>query len=137
MPPEAIEARRRQALALLDQGLSINEVGRRIGCAPSSVMRWRNRRTQDGEGGLKVRFSTGRPHKLTTANRKRLVRLLALGTRRAGFTSDGWTMALVVILIEREFGVVYYPSHISRLLSSLGWVHRDPEGWRAVDSLPA
>jgi transposase len=137
MPSEEIEARWRQGLALLDQGLSINEVGRRLGCAPSTVMRWRDRRTQVGEEGLKVRFSTGRPPKLTKANRKRLVQILASGTRRAGFTSDSWNMALIVVLIEREFGVVYYPSHISRLLSSLGWEHREPEGWRAVDSLPA
>ena len=33
-----LEHRRRRALKLLDEGPSLNEVGRRIGCAPSSVM---------------------------------------------------------------------------------------------------
>ena len=37
---DLLEDRRRRALALWDTGLSLNEVGRRIGCAPSSVMRW-------------------------------------------------------------------------------------------------
>jgi transposase-like protein len=40
---KVLEARRRRALALLDQDqdLSLNEVGRKLGCAPSSVLRWR------------------------------------------------------------------------------------------------
>lgn len=37
-----------RALALLDDGLSLNEVGRRIGCNPSSVMRWRDARRHGG-----------------------------------------------------------------------------------------
>jgi hypothetical protein len=36
---DLLEDRRRRALALWDTGLSLNEVGRRIRCAPSSVMR--------------------------------------------------------------------------------------------------
>lgn len=34
--------RRRRALALLKRRLSLNEVARMLGCAASSVMRWRN-----------------------------------------------------------------------------------------------
>jgi hypothetical protein len=37
---DLLEDRRKRALALLDSGESLNEVGRRIGCNPSSVMRW-------------------------------------------------------------------------------------------------
>ena len=37
---DLLEDRRRRALALLDTGLSLNEVGHRIGCPASSVMRW-------------------------------------------------------------------------------------------------
>src|SRR5712691_7620205 len=39
---DLLEDRRKRALALLDAGHSLNEVGRRIGCHPSSVMRWRD-----------------------------------------------------------------------------------------------
>ena len=38
---EVLEARRHRALKLLDEGRSLHEVGRLIGCAPVSVMRWR------------------------------------------------------------------------------------------------
>ena len=43
---DLLEDRRKRALALLDSGESLNEVGRRIGCNPSSVMRGAMR---DGE----------------------------------------------------------------------------------------
>ena len=40
--PKALERRRRRAVALLKQKLSLHEIARRIGCHPSSVLRWRN-----------------------------------------------------------------------------------------------
>jgi len=39
---ELLSDRRRRALKLLDEDLSLNEVARRVHCAASSVMRWRN-----------------------------------------------------------------------------------------------
>ena len=59
---ELIEARRRQALRLLDEGYSLNEVGRLVGSAASSVMRWRGEgaRQRGGEAALKVRRSPRR-----------------------------------------------------------------------------
>ncbi len=71
--------RRKRALALLEAGHSLNEVGRRIGCAAVSVMRWRDARRRGGPQALKVRFSPGRPWKLDEEGRKRLVRLLLKG----------------------------------------------------------
>src|SRR6266704_6248071 len=44
---DLLEDRRQRALALLDSGYSLNEVGRRIGCNASSVMRWRDTRRRD------------------------------------------------------------------------------------------
>ena len=76
---ELIEARRRQALRLLEEGYSLNEVGRMIGSAPSSVMRWRDALQSGGEEALKVRFSPGRPPALTAAQRKQIVKLLLKG----------------------------------------------------------
>ncbi|MBI5568692.1 MAG: helix-turn-helix domain-containing protein, partial [Desulfomonile tiedjei] len=42
---EVLSDRRRRGLRLLDEGLSLNEVARQIGCPASSVMRWRNKRS--------------------------------------------------------------------------------------------
>src|SRR5216683_2711926 len=55
---DLLEDRRKCALALLDAGESLNEVGRRIGCNASSVMRWRDARRRGGAKVLRVRFRT-------------------------------------------------------------------------------
>ena len=69
---DLLEDRRKRALGLLDSGYSLNEVGRRIGCNPSSVMRWRDARRRGGAKALRVRFSPGRPLKLDLKQRRRL-----------------------------------------------------------------
>jgi transposase-like protein len=45
---DLLEDRHKRALASLDSGESLNEVGRRIGCNPSSVMRRRDARRRGG-----------------------------------------------------------------------------------------
>ena len=124
---DLLEDRRRRALALLDDGLSLNEVGRRIGCNPSSVMRWRDARRQGGIGALQVRFSPGRPLKLAASQRKRLVRLLLKGPVARGYRTNLWTTARIAETVEREFSVRYHPDHIGRLMHSLGWTPQKPE----------
>ena len=124
---DLLEDRRRRALALLDRGYWLHEVGRRIGCGANSVMRWRNARRRGGEGALRVRFSPGRPLKLKQAERKRLVRLLVKGPLAQGYQTNLWTTARIAALIEQEFGVHYHPDHIGRLMHDLGWSPQKPE----------
>ena len=124
---DLLEDRRKRALALLDRGYSLNEVGRRIGCAAVSVMRWRDARRRGGAQALKVRFSPGRPWKLEKAARKRLVRLLLQGATGHGWRTNLWTTARIAELVRREFGVEYHGDHIGRLLHSLGWSVQKPE----------
>ncbi|MFH1276757.1 MAG: helix-turn-helix domain-containing protein, partial [Candidatus Eisenbacteria bacterium] len=52
---KVLEARRRRALALVEQGYSLNQAARRIGCAASSVMRWVRAVERHGSAGLEVR----------------------------------------------------------------------------------
>lgn len=123
---ELSEDRRRRALALLDDGYSLNEVGRQIGCNASSVMRWRDARRQGEDEALQVRFSPGRPLKLSATPRKKLVRLLLKGPLAQGYRTNLWTTARIAALIESEFGVSYHPDHIGRLMHDLGWTPQKP-----------
>lgn len=129
---DLLEDRRRRALALLDFGCSLNEVGRRIGCAAVSVMRWRNARRRGGEKALRVRFSPGRPPKLDAKQRKRLVGLLLQGAKAQGYRTELWTTARIAEVIEREFGVEYHRDHVGRLMHSWQWSPQKPER-RAVE----
>ena len=124
---DLLEDRRKRALALLDSGYSLNEVGRRIGCHASSVMRWRNARRRSGAGGLRVRCSPGRPLKLDLAKRKRLVDLLLQGPLAQGYRTNLWTTARIAEVIGREFGVQYHRDHVGRLMHSLQWSPQKPE----------
>lgn len=124
---ELIEARRRQALRLMKEGYSLNEVGRLVGCAASSVMRWRDSLRSGGKQALKVRFSPGRPRSLTQAQRQHLVKRLLQGAMANGFSTELWTSARVASLIEKRFRVQFHRSHVARLLHDLGFSCQKPE----------
>lgn len=129
---DLLEDRRRRALKLLDAGYSLNEVGRRIPCNPSSVMRWRDSRRRGGEEALRVRFSPGRPLRLRLTQRRRLVKLLLRGSLAFGYRTNLWTTARIAELIKAEFGVRYHRAHVGRLMHSLNWSHQKPER-RAIE----
>lgn len=124
---ELLEDRRRRALRLLDEGRSLNEVARLIDCAPSSVMRWRDRRRREGEKGLKVRASPGRPHKLSPARCRALLRLLLKGAMACGYSTQLWTTARIAEVIRKKFRVEYHRDHVGRLMHRLGWSHQKPQ----------
>ena len=124
---DLIEARRRQSLRLLDAGYSLNEVGRMVGCAASSVMRWRAALRAGGEAGLKVRATPGRASTLTPRQRKRVVQRLIRGAIANGFNTELWTCARVAVLIQKQCRVRFHRSHVARLLHDLGFSCQKPE----------
>jgi transposase len=124
---ELIEARRRQALRLLDEGYSLAEVGRMTDCAASSVMRWRNARMEGGNQGLKVRPTPGRPATLSPAQRQRIIKKLMKGAMANGFTTELWTTSRVAVVIQQCCKVQYHRSHVARLLHDFGFSCQKPE----------
>ena len=124
---QVLETRRRRALALVQQGLSLNAAARRLGCAPSSVMRWVAAHRRHGEAGLRVRSAPGRPRRLTARQEARLLRELLRGAQAHGYGTDLWTTPRIAEVIEREFGVRYHRDHIGRLLARNDWSPQKPE----------
>jgi transposase len=124
---DMLEERRRRALALVDEGLSFNEVGRRIRCAPSSVMRWRERRRRGGPEALRVRFSPGRPKKLKPSQYASLLKILLKGALANGYSTQLWTTARIAEIIWKRFRVRYHRDHIGRIMHGLGWSHQKPQ----------
>jgi transposase len=124
---KVLESRRRRALALVKQGLSLNAAARRIGCAASSVMRWLAAFRRHGEAGLAVRPAPGRPPRLSTRQRERLLRELLRGPMAHGYRTELWTTQRIAEVIERKFGVRYHRDHVGRLLAGCGWSCQKPE----------
>lgn len=129
---EVLENRRHRALALLDVGRTLGEVSRLIGCAASSVMRWRDARRRGGAKALKVRLSSGRPPKLAPKKRHTIIRLLLQGAMAHGYATELWTTARIADVIHRRFGVRYHRAHVGRLMHGIGWSHQKPER-RAIE----
>jgi transposase len=125
--PKALEERRRRAVALLGQHRSLHEVARRIGCNPSSVMRWRNAMRRGGADALRAKPAPGRPCRLTRRQKERLVGLLLQGAMAHGYRTELWTTLRIAELIRRHMGVAYHRNHVGKLLHDLGWSHQKPE----------
>ena len=124
---EVLEDRRRRGLTLLRRGFSLNAAARQLGCAASSIMRWRNAVWQHGRAGLKVRPTPGRPSRLTAAEQQRVVRALAKGAMARGYRTELWTTARIAAVIKDLCGVTYHRDHVGRLMHTLGWSHQKSE----------
>ena len=59
--PETLERHRRRAIALVEQGLSLSEVARRVQASVDSVYQWRQAWRTGGEGTLAPKPAPGAP----------------------------------------------------------------------------
>jgi transposase len=130
--PESLEERRCRVVTFLKQKLSLHEIAGRMGCHASSVLRWRNALQSGGPEALKAKPAPGRPPRLTTKQKARLVRLLREGAMAHGYRTELWTTQRIAELIERRLGVRYHRNHVGKLLHQLGGSHQTPER-RAVE----
>ena len=125
--PNTLERRRRRAIALLQQGLSLHEVARRVQASVSSVWQWRNAWQHGGEAALAPKPVAGRPRKLTMPQLDRLPQVLLNGARTYGFPNELWTLKRIAAVIQVEFGVRYHPSHVWKIFRRLRWSCQVPE----------
>jgi len=123
---QQLEARRLRAVELLRQKKSVTEVARLVGSSVSSVCRWRDSVECDGQQALAAKPVPGRPARLSEAERRKLLRVLAVGPRKQGFATDLWTCARVGNVIRRLFGGEYHVDYVGTLLHKLGWSPQKP-----------
>lgn len=122
-----MEERRRLAADLLrKQRLSQAEIARQLGVSRMAVSQWAKQLQCGGLRQLRARRATGRPAKLSTDQRRDVLRLLKRGARAAGYPTERWTLQRIQALIAREFHVTYHPHYVSRLLKQWGWSPQVP-----------
>src|SRR6185503_9713646 len=100
-----LEQRRMKAVRLLDQGVNQAEVARRLGVHRQSVIRWVRQKEEGGLPALKKAGRAGRKPKLSSEDRKRIVKGLKQGPEALGYETGLWTSQRVAHLIEQECGV--------------------------------
>ena len=124
---EQMEERRYKGGRLLKAGKwSQTKIARQLGVSRMAVSYWSRQLHRGGLRALRCRTSTGRPARLTRAEKQSLLRQLKRGAIAAGFATNDWTMHRVRQLIAREFGVSYHVHYINRLLAALGWSLQQP-----------
>lgn len=112
---------------MLKAGKGVTETSRLVGCAQSSVSRWKKALEEGGEKALKAKPHPGPKPRLSAEQKERLVEVLLKGPRAAGFQTDLWTCSRVAQVIAETFGVSYHPVHVWKILRSLGWSCQKPE----------
>jgi transposase len=125
--PKTLERRRRRAVALLQQGLSLRAVARRVQASASSVYQWRQAWQNGGEAALAPKQAPGRPRQLTDQQCEQLQQLLLRGAKANGFPNELWTLKRMAAVIQVHFGVHYHPAHVWKILRRLGWSCQVPE----------
>lgn len=125
--PEALERRRRRAIALLKDGIPPVEVAKKLKVDRRSVRRWRASFSAKGPDALQAKPTPGCPPRLNSQEIAELEAQLFRGAKTAGFATDLWTCPRVAQWIAAYFGVRYHVDHIGRLLRSLGWSPQKPQ----------
>jgi transposase len=121
------EGRRLRAWELKEQGWNQQQIADALGGTKGAVSQWMKRGREGGVEGLKRRVATGAPPRLSEKQQAKLPKLLAQGAPAHGFRGDVWTCERVAEVIRKEFGVLYHPAHISRLLKKLRLSLQKPE----------
>jgi transposase len=120
------EARRHQAWHLKQKGWSQRHIAEALGVSEAAVSQWMQRVRLGGLQALRHRPSPGAPRRLSADQRAHLPTLLRRGPAAYGFRGEVWTRKRVAEVIRLEFGVVYHPTHVGRLLQVLRWSSQKP-----------
>lgn len=119
---EQVTARRMEGGQLLQSGkLTQAEIAEKLGVSKQAVNQWKHRLEARGLDALQPGTRTGKPPRLNAQQKEALLKKLDAGARAAGFPTERWTQGRVQKIIERDFGVHYDPTYVSRLLNALGW----------------
>ena len=114
------QARRANALLLLNDGMSCETVGRVLFIDDDTVRTWYGHYQNDGIKGLKTLNHEGGSCQLTAAQQEKLKAWIAVALPRTTREVGAW--------IEREFAVEYESrSGLVKLLHRLGMEHREPK----------
>ena len=117
---------RLHGIALSLEKYSVNEIARLLDVQRSTAHAWIRAWNDHGVDGLLEGHRSGRPSRLTAADRERIHDIVDSGPVAFGLNTGVWTSPIVAKVIEMEFGVTYHPGHIRKLLAEMGYSVQRP-----------
>ncbi len=115
---QQLQKRREQALRLLQEGKTAEEVADRMKVTVRSVYRWQQEQKRPKP---KSERPPGKPAYLTKEQIKKLEQELLKGAYAHGYSEDYWTLDRIGRVIWDLYKVRYTPSGVWRLLDGMGW----------------
>ena len=119
-------SRRILGILLNVQGHTAGEISRILRVHRSCATLWIQRWMEYGYESLLEGHRSGRPAKLSEEDRSILYDILESGPVAYGFTTGVWTSPMIDQVIAEEFGVLYHPGHVRKLLCDLGFSVQRP-----------
>ena len=113
---------RHRAAALFAEGMSRAAVARAVGVCRATASAWYRLWQDGGKVGLMAPSPRGRPPRIDAKDLAVVSGALTASPRVHGFDLDQWSLAAVVVLIQRMTGVTHHPRHVTRVLRRMGWI---------------
>jgi transposase len=120
-----IQAKRDEAVALFEQGLSKADIARQLDVARKNVSQWFQKWQQGGPDALRVR--RGAESRLTDEQWQQIVDALLQGPQAHGYDTQLWTLERIADLIFSLTGVRYNSNYVAALMHAHGWSVQKPE----------
>lgn len=115
---KGLEDRRRKGMRMLKRGVPQAEVARTLEVSRQTASRWATMLANDPNAWRERK--RGRPAGLTDRQILQLDVWVCRGPKANGFAAYSWSVALVIELIEREFGTRYKAANVRRILRKMG-----------------
>ncbi|KAA6327823.1 hypothetical protein EZS27_023213 [termite gut metagenome] len=109
------------AVYQIAKGRSAEELEELYNVSHKSVCNWVHRYNSEGLQGLIDRLRAGRPSRLNQGQQDALRRAVSGSPEKQGYSSETWTGAMLILYIEKTFGVSYKQAQIYNLLHKLGF----------------
>jgi putative transposase len=117
---DKIEVLRCRILLLLHRKMKVFHISNFLGCVRATVYRTLYRFQEMGEFGLVDQRTFGEPSKVTPSIKKALLSYIEKSPRDYKWQRCTWTLELLSLQIENDFGVKLSLSHIRTILISKG-----------------
>ncbi len=120
-------AKRIHAVLLNHDKFSSGDIARALKVSRSGVSEWLKIYEEQGFDGLMEGERSGRPGRLDELQKIPLCDIIDSGPIAFGYSSGIWTSKRIAAAIAEEFGVMYHPGHVRKLLQEFGFSVQSPK----------
>lgn len=122
-----LEARRRLAVARVNEGWEQKEVAAFLGVSTRAVGKWVAAYRERGDDGLEGKPHPGPAPKLTARQERSVLSWLAGSPKAFGYKTELWTTRRLAEAIERRFKVRFNSNYLAEWLTRRGYSPQKPE----------